>query len=293
MNHSQCENDSSTPQSSSMEAVANFSIILSRLARAWKFIAIMGLVGLIIACIYIYTTLPRYEAVVQIKIIKLPLPNGIFGVNIEEPSALIARMSKPSAFSDELIVSCGFEAAPRSRLATIINKSVKFENLDGTSAVLLKVNRPVAELSKVCATNIAKSVYLSQMQVLKAHPQFSPGVLEARLRVVTARINEDEALLAKAEKVHNSLSPTLFALLVDVRALQDERDKIIKLLDISNELESVSSKHVEVSSQVVPPFKEAILAAGLLAGLFWGVLIALIFARSSNGKIKSIYFKDE
>ena len=81
--------------------------ILLFLKGAWKMIVMMGLAGLFISGIYLLITPNQYEAVANIAMARVPADKNPLGVNIEEPAALIARMSIPTSFDGAVIQACG------------------------------------------------------------------------------------------------------------------------------------------------------------------------------------------
>lgn len=76
--------------------------ILQFLKGAYKTILILGAVGLVIAVAYLTVTPKQYEAVAQIAMAQISAANNnnlnLLGINIEEPSLLIARLAQPTSF---------------------------------------------------------------------------------------------------------------------------------------------------------------------------------------------------
>ena len=82
--------------------------ILIFLKGAWKPIINAGILGLVVSSLYLLLTPNQYEAVANIQMARIPAPNNSGGT-IEEPAALIARMSLPNNLDDVVMSSCGIE----------------------------------------------------------------------------------------------------------------------------------------------------------------------------------------
>ncbi len=259
--------------------------ILRFLKGAWKTIAVTSILGLATSSFYLLITPAQYEAVTTIAMARVPAPNNVLGVNIEEPAALIARMSLPGAFNSELIGSCGFDGGIDA--APLLAKSIKLAVPKGlTSAVELKVNRPTPELAKTCASGVVRLIATSQEKMLSSLADFSGVANRARLVIVEERMAQDKALLAKAEQPRGPLTPTYFAVLSEIRALEDEKERVTAALNFSKMTQEVlAQSSIEVSDHPVYPKRAMSLLAGLFGGILLGLLIAL--ARQIIARLKS------
>lgn len=241
---------------------------------AWKMIGIMGVVGLIASCVYLLVTPFQYQAIATITMARASAPNNALGANIEEPSALINRMTLPNAFSREVMNACGFEDTPKSFV--LAANSIKFSIPKGlTSAVELKVMRPTLELTKICTQKVVESIIQSQMQMLESSVAFSQAANKSRLAIIAERMNQDKVLLAKAEQSRGLVTPTYFAILSEIRALEDEENRIRTAINNSQPLTAQLQGSIQASDYPVYPKRALSLVAGVLGGLFFGILIAL------------------
>jgi uncharacterized protein involved in exopolysaccharide biosynthesis len=89
--------------------------------KSWKTVLAFALLGLISAAIFLLLTPKQYEALAQIKMAQLSIPNNsnnsndkTLGINIEEPRALILRMRLPTVYDQEAISSCGLIDKPNA-----------------------------------------------------------------------------------------------------------------------------------------------------------------------------------
>ena len=104
--------------------------ILRFLKGAWKLMALAGMLGLATSIAYLALTPKQYEAVAQITMAQIGAANNNnnnninpLGINIEEPTLLIARLSSPTSFTPPVIAACGLEHEANAALA--LSKSVK------------------------------------------------------------------------------------------------------------------------------------------------------------------------
>lgn len=266
------------------EAEISLLEILIFLKGAWRLMGIMGLVGLGIAGVYLLLIPPQYEASTTISMLKVPAINNILGANVEEPAALIASMSLPSALTDEVINACGSVSGGNG--ASLLAKSIKLAIPKGvTSAVELKVTRPTSELATVCAGSVAQLMKQSQAKIISSLADNSLAANKTRLNTIAERLSQDKALLNRAVQPNGPLTPTYFAVLSEIRALEDEQARITVAMNMSGAQEADVQAPIETSDHPVYPKGIMSLAAGLMGGLFLGLLIAL--ARQMVSKLKS------
>jgi hypothetical protein len=110
-------------------------------------------------------------------------------------------------------------------------------------------------------------------------------VSKVRLVKLDERLAEDKSLLGKIDSLRGPMIPTYFLIVQEIRALEDEREKILKILDTKNIQTANLQIPIYVANKQVYPRKAISLVAGLLGGLFFGLLIAL--SRQVMSKLKS------
>lgn len=254
--------------------------ILIFLKGAWKSIVLMGLLGLAISATYLLLTPNQFEAVANVAMGRIPSS----AVNIEEPVALINRMSLPSSFDAAVIASCGLQDS--GNLATQLFKSIKLSIPKGVvNVVELKVTRPSPELAQACAASVFDGIAKSQAQMIGPLVQAAKASNSARLTKVDERLTQDKVLLAKTEQPRGVLSPAYFLILTEIRTLEDERDKLSASIDTMGVQTANLQSPIYVADKPVYPKKLISLLAGLIGGLFLGLLIAL--GRQMMAKLKS------
>jgi uncharacterized protein involved in exopolysaccharide biosynthesis len=261
----------------------SFLDILRFIKGAWKMIAIMGALGLAGAGAYLLITPNQYEAQANIAMARVSADKNPLGVNIEEPQALINRMSVPSSFDLSVIDACNLQAS--SNLAAQLSKVIKLTIPKGVANVVeLKVTRPSPELAQACADAVYQAIAKAQAQMIDPIAQATKVSNGARLAKVEERLAQDKTLLAKAEQPKGAVSPAYFAILSEIRNLEDEREKLTTTVSTSGVQATNLQSPIYVGNQSVYPKKSLSLVAGLIGGLFLGVFIAL--ARQMIAKLK-------
>jgi uncharacterized protein involved in exopolysaccharide biosynthesis len=257
--------------------------ILRFIKGAWKMIAIMGALGLAGAGAYLLITPNQYEAQANIAMARVPADKNPLGVNIEEPQALINRMSVPSSFDSSVIDACNLQAS--SNLAAQLSKVIKLTIPKGVANVVeLKVTRPSPELAQACADAVYQAIAKAQAQMIDPIAQATKVSNGARLAKVEERLAQDKTLLAKAEQPKGAVSPAYFAILSEIRNLEDEREKLATTVSASGVQATNLQSPIYVGNQPVYPKKSLSLIAGLIGSMFLGVFIAL--ARQVIAKLK-------
>ena len=272
--------DSGQLSSSDGDSEISLLDILIFLRGAWKSIVLMGLLGLAISATYLLLTPNQFEAVANIAMGRI----ASSGANIEEPVALINRMSLPSSFDATVIASCGLQES--TNLAAQLSKAIKLSIPKGVANVVeLKVTRPSPELAQACAASVFDVIAKSQAQMIGPLAQATKASNSARLTKVDERLTQDKVLLAKAEQPRGVLSPTYFSILTEIRTLEDEREKLTASIDAKDVQSANLQSPIYVADKPVYPKKLISLLAGLMGGLFLGLLIAL--GRQMMAKLKS------
>jgi capsular polysaccharide biosynthesis protein len=258
--------------------------ILLFLKGAWKVILMMGLAGLVISGIYLLITPNQYEAVANIAMARVPADKNPLGVNIEEPQALINRMSVPSSFDAAILNACGLQDV--ATLAAQMSKVIKLSIPKGVANVIeLKVTHSSPEIASACAKSVYESIAHSQAQMIGPMAKTSKANNSARLAKVEERLAQDKVLLAKAEQPRGVLSPLYFSILTEIRALEDERVTLLALVEAKHLQAANLQSPIYVADKPVYPKKMMSLVIGLMGGLLLGLLIAL--GRQMYAKLKS------
>ena len=122
---------------SNIEDEISLKDIVDFLVESWKAIILTGLLGLVGSIVYLWVTPSQYQAIAQIQMAQISVNSNSnsnsntnpLGINIEDPSMLMARLKLPTSYSDHEIKVCGFEssAAPSEALVA----AAKFSAVKG------------------------------------------------------------------------------------------------------------------------------------------------------------------
>ena len=261
--------------------------ILLFLRRSWKLVAGLGAIGLGIATIYLLMAPKQYQAIAQIQMAQISTAannnnNKInpLGMNIEEPSLLIARMSFPTSFTPATIAACGLDG--KDNAAGILAKSIKLSLPKGVPNVVeLKITANNPERAQQCANAIFELIKTSQDKVV------SPYIAEAKVRLADyeAQLAKQKDLLSKADKSGLVMGAVYLSTRDEIRYLLDEITALQNVVASNTNRATRLVAPIYVSDVPISPKNGATFTVGLSGGLFLGLLIA--FGRQLIYKIKS------
>lgn len=245
--------------------------IIDFLIESWKSILVTGVLGVIAAGAYIAVTPNKYEATAQIEMAKINNNNNSnpLGSNIEDPNLLIARMKSPSSYDQTSIVACGYEG--KKQAAEILAKMVKVSLSKGTQMVELKVTGLSQEQATQCVQSIFNNIKQSQEMIAV------PIIEEAKtkLALYATRLQEAQTFISKADKSGSSMSAAYLSTRDEVKYLTDE---MIRLNDLISSASTRSTKLVSpiyAPENKVSPKRAISLIAGLISGLFLGLVMMI------------------
>lgn len=258
--------------------------ILRFLKSVYKISLLFGVMGIIAAITYLAITPKQYEAVARIALAQISATgnNKFFnplGVNIEEPTLLIARLSSPTSFTPQILSSCGIDDNnPGASLAN----AIKLAPIKGAvNLVELKAFGKSPEVAYACAQAIFELVKITQDQILTPYIE----AVKARLAHDEERLIKINALVSRTDKTSQSVGVAYLSTRDEISYLLDE----ITILKI-NIIQSQNGATrlivpIYVSNSPVAPNRLIVLMAGLLGGLSSGLLLAL--ARQICIKLKA------
>lgn len=247
--------------------------ILRFLKDVYKTILILGAVGLSIAVVYLMVTPKQFEAVAQIAMAQISAANNNInplGINIEEPSLLISRLSSPTSFPAQVPGICGIDGGANS--AAILSKSIKLMPLKGVANVVeLKAFGQSPEAASTCAQAIFEFIKTTQAQII------APYIAEARVKLDddTKRLATAKDLVAKADKSGSVMGATYLSTRDEIRFLLDEITALKNVVTSNQSRATRLITPIYASDIPVTPKKQVALSAGLFGGLVLGLLLAL------------------
>jgi capsular polysaccharide biosynthesis protein len=240
--------------------------IIDFLIESWKVILLTGLLGLIGAIAYLWVTPNQYQATMQIKIGQTSnLLTNIRGANIEEQNSLMARLKLPTNYSAKEIKACNLSA---EAIAT----SAKFSLVkDVDSLIELKINRNSKEIAIACADALYENIKTTQNEIIKPHIKEA----EALIVIYQDRLNNLKSLVYRVDLSADVFSVVYLANRDEIKFLTDE------ILRLKSFIASVDIRQAKLvvpiyaSDEPVLPKRKINLMAGLMIGLFLGLLFVV------------------
>ena len=258
--------------------------ILRFLKSAYKTILVFGALGLAIAIAYLVITPNRFEAVAQIQMAQTSSANNnnlnSLGVNIEEPALLISRLSSPTSFTPETIAACGLQGQVNAGVS--LSKSIKLTPAKGVASVVeLKTFGGTPQSAQECALGVFDLIKTTQSQIV------APYVEEAKVKLADDedRLQKAKEMVARPDKSGSAMSASYLSTRDEIRYLLDEITALKNVVTSNQNRAARMVAPIFASDTPIAPKKRIVLAAGLLGGLFLGLLIAL--ARQMVLKLKS------
>jgi capsular polysaccharide biosynthesis protein len=249
------------------------------LKKSYKTILFFGVVGLIFSFLYILWLPNLYEATAKIQMWKISSAinsnagngNNTLGVNIEEPAALIGRMSLVSIYTSEVAGACSLNSS--SGGVDGITQMVRLTQPKGLPNIVeLKVIARTSKVAEVCATAIFELIKKSQKEIVDMYI----NSLKSKISDNEARINKARNLVSGADKLNNfAISSEYFFIRDEVNFLRSENSSLSNLIMNSQQFPTYLLAPVYASETPVAPKKIFLLLTGMIAGLITGVLISL------------------
>lgn len=251
--------------------------ILRFLKSAWKTITIFGIAGFGLSIIYLMITPKQYEATAQIAMAQIRGANSNnsksinpVGVNIEEPTLLMARMSSPTSFTPQVIAACGLQDKANAALA--LSKSIKWTIPKGvTNMVELKTFGPSPQAAEQCNLAVFELIKATQSQLI------APYIADAKVMLDDDILSLAKArdLLVKADKSGSSMSAVYLSTRDEIGYLLDEINALKNIVITSQNRATRLASPIYAADMPIFPKKAVVIAAGLFGGLFFGLMIAM------------------
>ena len=255
--------------------------ILRFLKSAYKAITIFGLAGLALSVAYLSITPNQYEASVQITMAQIGAANNNpIGNNIEEPALLISRLNTPTSFTPEAIAACGLQ--DQANAGASLSGSIKLTVPKGVASVVeLKTFGGTPQSAQECALGVFDLIKTTQSQIV------APYVEEAKVKLADDedRLQKAKEMVARSDKSGSAMSASYLSTRDEIRYLLDEITALKNVVTSNQNRATRMVAPIYASDAPIAPKKRMVLAAGLLGGLFLGLLVAL--ARQMVLKLKS------
>ena len=259
---------------SNIEDEISLKDIVDFLVESWKVTLLTGLLGLVGSITYLWVTPNQYQATAQIQMAQISANNNNntnpLGVNIEDPNLLMARLKLPTTYSAQEIKVCGLESSTAASEA--LAATARFSAVKGVGSMIeLKINRNSKEIAVACAQSLFENIKASQNQIIK------PYIEEAKTLLVKYqdRLTYSKSLVSRADKSGDALSAAYLANRDEVKFLTEEILRLNTFITVADTRQAKLVSPIYASDVPVAPKKKIALIAGLLVGLFLGLLLML------------------
>jgi capsular polysaccharide biosynthesis protein len=251
-----------------MTEIFNVSLkdFLITIRKSWQVILAFGGIGLACAFIYLFLAPKLYLASGQIQLSQTRAANYEW-VNIEDPNILIARVKSPANISDKTLLACQYSSA--ADLTKHIQLGL-IKTVPPTLDVTIKHSSP--DVAKACAEAIIEEIKASQDSQIAKKSIYYQGLIQDYL----IDLNK-----LKREYSQVSLSKRDFAVVDEIVLKERIRlttEKIFTLGSFILSADEGSGKllaPIYVSSSPIPLKRFITVVAGLLLGVFVGLLICI------------------
>lgn len=265
--------------------------MLAFLKRSYKFILFIGLLGLTASFGYLLITPKQYQATAQIQMAQIGAFNNNnknsydltpLGMNIEDPSLLIARFSYPTSYNEDVARKCGLESEKDSLLS--LSKSVKFSLPKNVANVVeIKIIGKSPEAALICLQEVFDLIKTTQAKII------FPYIEEAKIKLLDSqeRLTKSKELVAKADRSGSAMGAAYLSTRDEIRFLFDEIT-VLRNVVATNKIRATRLVAPIFSNEnPIAPKKAIVLMRGLFGGLFLGLLIA--FGRQLIPSLKCNY----
>ena len=236
----------------------------------WKMIFSLGISGFILSFFYLLISPNQYVAIAQINLARASPKGNI----IEEPQAVVNRMSVPNSFDPLIISECGL--GDKKSDPKLILKAIKISvRKEVGDAVELRVAGTNPEITGSCATKVFDLISKTQSEMAAKIASDNEAIADAKILKINRRLEENKELLVKVNRSRDALSPLYFTILTEIRSLEDQRETL--LINLASEpIKTKLQAPIYVEHKTARSVKLMVLAVGFFGGLFLGLIVALL-----------------
>jgi len=228
-----------------------------------KLIAIMAAVGLVLSVVYLQLAPRKYEARLFLEMAQLSQGN------IEAPTALVERLRYPVAYGEAAMKACGI--ADTREVDQYLDGMLMISASKAISNALeIKVRALTPALAKQCADSLVQMLEKQQYDLIEER-------LWGRNEQLASYKQALENEMRQLEKIRRPEAGS-----VGYLARLDRLSLLRTRIDALEEEAMLAHKHptkltmpISVGDKPVSPKVKLALLAGLLIGIFLGVVLAL------------------
>ena len=250
--------------------------IIDFLSESWKTIALTGLMGIVGSIAYLWMTPSQYQAIANFQVAR------VASSDVEPPALLVEKMKIPSYYSQKTHLACNVIEAVNPGMAIVNNLK---PTLSKTAPIInIKYQATSYKEAINCLEAVLGDVRDSQSILSK------PIIATKSMHQLTLKqkLDASESFLKKLP-IKNSnydfsdskFSSSALLLATTIMKENEIKDLQIHINDIELSLadpqtkETFLSAPIYASQQKVSPKRSIILMVGMMAGLFFGLVLVL------------------
>ena len=179
-----------------------------------------------------------------------------------------------------MIAACGLQ--DQANAGASLSKSIKLTLVKGVASVVeLKTFGPTPQAAQECALGVFELIKITQAQIV------APYIEEAKVKLADdeEHLQKAKDLVARSDKSGSAVSASYLLTRDEIRYLLDQIAALKNIVTSNQNRATQMVAPIYASDKPIAPKKRMVLAAGLLGGLFLGLLMAL--ARQIVLKLKS------
>ena len=256
--------------------------IVNFLKNAWKTIAITAIAGLLLAIAYLLIAVPQYEATAQIKLAQLNFTGPGLGTPIEDQNSFLARLQFPSNVTQTMITACAYEN--KTDPAQALAKDLKFSIPKGMVNIIeIKALGPSPQIALACANAVVDQITNLQQAIIKNYLDEA----QTQLELDNEKLDTAHRFIARADQAGSAVSAAYLAARDEVAFYLAAKEKTQILINSAQQKGAQLAAPIFIPQKPVSPKKTISLLAGLLGGIFLGLVIALARQQYRAYKIRS------
>jgi len=234
-----------------------------------KTILMAGILGLMIAGLYLWFTPPQYEAVAQIQMAQWSYNKniGVSAGNVEESGVLISRLSIPSNYSLQNIQACKMESV-KIDPDLALTKKLKYVIVKGSPNVVeIKVQQNSKDDAIACLTTVFETIKESQNRIFEPLQRHAAQlIVEKNKKLANAK-----DLIFRGGQSGPLVSAVYLSTRDEITTLKDEIESLTNFVNSKDARATRLISPIFSAEKPVSPNKLISLIAGLFGGLCLGI----------------------
>lgn len=241
---------------------------------SYKLISFFCIFGFLTAVVYLFITPKQYQASAQIRMAQIISDSNRLnspGVNAEEPSTLISRLSFPTSYPPEILVICGLHGDKGDH--GLLSKFIKFSIPKNVPNVVdLRVFAASPEVATSCAKSIFGLIQSTQAEINGLYIEEA----KSKLADTEQRLIKIKDLIAKADRTNSAISAVYLSTRDEIGFLLNKITELNNFINYGEKNTSRLVAPIYASETPIAPKRLVAFQAGLFGGLFLGIIFSLI-----------------